>query len=114
MRLKTSDLKIVYLRRPITGKDDEGHDLAPSWSTAVAIKLNVQSAGGSMNAQIWGQQLKYIKSCKYQGNLINEGINENWGICLNVSATSDPDYLINSIQTFSDHKNITLELRNHG
>ncbi|QAS70260.1 hypothetical protein DLJ48_06860 [Oenococcus sicerae] len=114
MRLRENGQQIVYLREPIIGQDDEGHNLPPGWGTPVAIKMTVQAAGGAVNAQIWGKQLKYIKAGKYQGNLITEGVNENWGVCLNVSKDSDPDYLINAIQTFSTHKNITLEKRDQG
>ncbi|MCP9358510.1 hypothetical protein KBX49_11130 [Liquorilactobacillus satsumensis] len=114
MRLKTADLTTIYLREPINGQDDEGNIIKNGWGNSTTIKMNVQSAGGTVNAQIWGKDLKYIKSCKYQGNLINEGQQENWGICLHVAKDAEPDYLINSIQTFSDHKNITLEKRNKG
>lgn len=114
MRLKTADLTTIYLREPINGQDDEGNIIKNGWGDPITIKMNVQSAGGTVNAQIWGKDLKYIKSCKYQGNLINEGQQENWGICLHVAKDAEPDYLINSIQTFSDHKNITLEKRNKG
>ncbi|OIM22410.1 hypothetical protein ATX60_09540 [Oenococcus oeni] len=114
MRLKERDLKTVYLRELIHGQDEEGHDLKPSWGEAIELQMNIQSAGGSVNAQIWGKELKYIKFCRYQGDLIREGVNENWGICLYVTSNSDPDYLIDSIQTFSTHKNITLEKRDKG
>ncbi|KRL48045.1 hypothetical protein FD48_GL001314 [Lactiplantibacillus paraplantarum DSM 10667] len=71
--------------------------------------MNIQAAGGAVNAQLWGKELKYIKSGKYQGDDINEGQQENWGVCVNVDKDDEPDYVINSIQTFSTHKNITLE-----
>lgn len=114
MRLKKADLTTIYLREPIDGQDDEGNVIKTGWGEPIAAEMNVQSAGGAVNAQIWGKDLKYIKSCKYQGDLINEGQHENWGICLHVAKDKEPDYLINSIQTFSTHKNITLEKRNKG
>ncbi|AVK60533.1 hypothetical protein C5Z25_01555 [Lactobacillus sp. CBA3605] len=114
MRLKSADLKTVYLRAPQKSVDDEGNVITGGWSVPVELKMNVQSAGGAVNAQIWGKDLKYIKSCKYQGNSITEGKQENWGLCLNVDKGDNPDYLINSIQTFSTHKNIMLEKRNKG
>ncbi|WP_057705084.1 hypothetical protein [Lactiplantibacillus plantarum] len=109
MRLKTVDLATIYLRQPINGQDDEGNVITAGWSTPLAVKMNIQAAGGAVNAQIWGKELKYIKSGKYQGDDINEGQQENWGVCVNVDKDDEPDYVINSIQTFSTHKNITLE-----
>ncbi|OJG27957.1 hypothetical protein RU98_GL002166 [Enterococcus caccae] len=71
--------------------------------------MTVQAAGGQVAAAMYGKRLKYIKSCKYQGNELVEGKNEHDGICLKVSKTSEPDYQITSIQTFSTHLNVTLE-----
>ncbi|MCJ2383780.1 hypothetical protein [Lactiplantibacillus plantarum] len=109
MRLRLTGLTTVYLRQKQTGKDDEGNVITAGWSTPIAVKMNIQAAGGAVNAQLWGKELKYIKSGKYQGDDINEGQQENWGVCVNVDKDDEPDYVINSIQTFSTHKNITLE-----
>ncbi|GAB7170384.1 hypothetical protein [Lactiplantibacillus plantarum] len=109
MRLRLTDLTTVYLRQRQAGKDDEGNVITAGWSTPIAVRMNIQAAGGAVNAQLWGKELKYIKSGKYQGDDINEGQQENWGVCVNVDKDDEPDYVINSIQTFSTHKNITLE-----
>ena len=109
MRLRLTGLTTVYLRQKQTGKDDEGNVITAGWRTPIAVKMNIQAAGGAVNAQLWGKELKYIKSGKYQGDDINEGQQENWGVCVNVDKDDEPDYVINSIQTFSTHKNITLE-----
>ena len=111
MRLRAIDLVSVYLRSPQKNVDDEGNEITGGWNEPVTVRINIQSAGGTVNAQIWGKDLKYIKSCKYQGDEINEGKQEGWGLCVNVSKDAEPDYLINSIQTFSTHKNVTLEQR---
>lgn len=109
MRLRLTGLTTVYLRQRQAGKDDEGNVITAGWSTPIAVRMNIQAAGGAVNAQLWGKELKYIKSGKYQGDDINEGQQENWGVCVNVDKDDEPDYVINSIQTFSTHKNITLE-----
>lgn len=109
MRLRLTGLTTVYLRQRQAGKDDEGNVITAGWSTPIAVRMNIQAAGGAVNAQLWGKKLKYIKSGKYQGDDINEGQQENWGVCVNVDKDDEPDYVINSIQTFSTHKNITLE-----
>ena len=108
MRLKESDLTTVYLKEPMNIQDDEGYNIA-GWSNPQPIRMNVQSAGGTVNAQIYGKDIKYIKTCKYQGDLLSEGHGEGFGICLKVQSSSDPDYKITAIQEFSTHKNITLE-----
>ena len=108
MRLKESDLTSVYLKEPMNIQDDEGYNIA-GWSNPQPIRMNVQSAGGTVNAQIYGKDIKYIKTCKYQGDLLSEGHGEGFGICLKVPSSSDPDYKITAIQEFSTHKNITLE-----
>lgn len=108
MRLKESDLTTVYIRKPADIQDDEGYT-TKGWGDPQQIKLNIQSAGGSVNAQLYGKDIKYIKTCKYQGDLLSEGQGEGYGICLNVPGTSDPDYKITAIQEFSTHKNVTLE-----
>mgnify|MGYP001475996997 CR=1 FL=1 len=94
MRLRLGDLTTVYVRKPQQTVDDEGNIITGGWSDPIEIK--------------------YIKSCKYQGNVLNENESENWGVCLNVAKTVEPDYLINQIQTYSTHKNITLEKRDKG
>ncbi len=71
--------------------------------------MNVQSAGGTVNAQLYGKDIKYIKACKYQGTELSESHGEGFGICLYVDKDEDPDYKITAIQEFSTHKNITLE-----
>ena len=108
MRLKESDLTTVYLKEAMNIQDDEGYNIA-GWSNPQPIRMNVQSAGGTVNAQIYGKDIKYIKTCKYQGDLLSEGHGEGFGICLKVPSSSDPDYKITAIQEFSTHKNITLE-----
>ena len=106
MRLKESDLTTVYIRKPADIQDDEGYT-TKGWSDSQSIKMNVQSAGGSVNAQLYGKDIKYVKTCKYQGKELSEGHGD--GICLNVPGTSNPDYKITAIQEFSTHKNVTLE-----
>lgn len=108
MRLKESDLTTVYLKEPLNTQDDEGYNVK-SWSDPKEIRMNVQSAGGAVNTQLYGKDIKYIKACKYQGTELSESHGEGFGICLYVDKSEDPDYKITAIQEFSTHKNITLE-----
>lgn len=108
MRLMKRDLITVYLRRATITQDEEFNDVI-AWESPVALEMNVQSASGAVNATIYGSKLSSMKSCKYQGNELKEGRDENSGICLYVDKDSDPDYKIKSIQPYSTHINVMLE-----
>ena len=108
MRLMKRDLITVYLRRAMITPDEEFNDVI-AWGSPIALEMNVQSASGAVNATIYGSKLSSMKSCKYQGNELKEGRDENSGICLYVDKDSDPDYKIKSIQPYSTHINVMLE-----
>lgn len=108
MRLMKRDLITVYLRRATITQDEEFNDVI-AWESPIALEMNVQSASGAVNATIYGSELSSMKSCKYQGNELKEGRDENSGICLYVDKDSDPDYKIKSIQPYSTHINVMLE-----
>ncbi|KAF6611224.1 MULTISPECIES: hypothetical protein [unclassified Lactococcus] len=108
MRLMKRDLITVYLRRATITQDEEFNDVI-AWESPVALEMNVQSVSGAVNATIYGSKLSSMKSCKYQGDELKEGRDENSGICLYVDKDSDPDYKIKSIQPYSTHINVMLE-----
>ena len=110
MRLRKRDLVTAYLKNRLTNTQDaEGNFVEGFANEATKLAMNVQSASGQVMASIYGQSLPYIKSCKYQGDAIKEGVNEKDGVCLFVDRSKDPDYEIIAIQSFSTHKNITLK-----
>ncbi|MDN6013715.1 MAG: hypothetical protein L0I12_08115 [Lactococcus sp.] len=108
MRLMKRDLITVYLRRATITQDEEFNDVI-AWESPVALEMNVQSVSGAVNATIYGSKLSSMKSCKYQGDELKEGRDENSGVCLYVDKDSDPDYKIKSIQPYSTHINVMLE-----
>ena len=108
MRLRKRDLTTVYLKRTELTQDDEGNDIT-NYLAPIILEMNVQSANGSVNAQIYGSQLSSMKSCKYQGDELKEGRDENCGVCVYVGRDEQPDYKIVSIQPFSTHINLMLE-----
>ena len=110
MRLIKRDLTTVYLKRidPENKQDEEGNDQV-NYLSPIALEMNIQSASGTMNATIYGSKLSSMKSCKYQGDELREGRDENSGICLYVDKNAEPDYKITSIQPFSTHINLLLE-----
>ena len=99
----------VYLKKHSIGSDDEGNDVTSYSDDFTELQMDVQSAGGQVQAQIWGTQLPYVKTCYYEGDEINEGENEKDGICYKVDSSSNPNYEIISIQEYSEHKVITLK-----
>ena len=108
MRLMKRDLITVYLRRATITQDEEFNDVI-AWESPIALEMNVQSASGAVNATIYGSKLSSMKSCKYQGDELKEGRDENSGICVYVDKDGNPDYKINSIQPYSTHINVMLE-----
>lgn len=109
MRLRERDLTTVFLKKRLPSQDNEGNSQTGYEENATELKMNVQSAGGQVMAAIYGESLPYIKSCKYQGQVLTEEENEKDGICLYVDESNDPDYEIVAIQTFSTHLNVTLK-----
>lgn len=99
----------VYLKKHSIAEDEDGGDYIVYSDNFTELQMDVQSAGGQVQAQIWGTQLPYVKTCYYEGDEINEGENEKDGICYKVDSSSKPDYEIISIQEFSEHKVITLK-----
>ncbi|WP_442773977.1 hypothetical protein [Lactococcus hircilactis] len=108
MRLIKRNLTTVYLKRVVITQDDEGNDII-KYGAPSELEMNLQSASGAVNAQIYGSKLSSMKACKYQGDELKEGRDENSGICLCVDKDSNPDYKIKSIQPFSTHINVMLE-----
>lgn len=111
MRLRKRDLQTVWLKHRNVTSDEEGNDVITYPEDPKELQMNVQSAGGQIMAQIYGESLPYIKSCKYQGDMLKAGQNEKDGVCLYVSKDKDPDYEIVAIQPFFTHLNITLKKR---
>lgn len=111
MRLRKRDLMTVYLKKRIPSQDDEGNEVIDYSNNPTRLDMNIQSAGGQVMAQIYGESLPYVKTCKYQGDQLKVGQNEKDGICMYVSKDKDPDYEVVAIQPFSTHLNITLKKR---
>ncbi|MGM0214966.1 hypothetical protein [Enterococcus sp. AZ109] len=109
MRLREQDLRTCYLKKRIVKTDDEGNSIHVYSKARTQFKMNVQSAGGKVAAEIYGERLPYMKACKYQGNILAEGKNEGDGVCVFADKDSEPDFKIVAIQTFSQHLNVTLE-----
>ena len=109
MKLRERDMQTVYLKKREVILDEEATEIITYPFEPIELRMNVQAASGTVNAQIYGSKLETMKACKYQGDKINESQNELDGICVYVGKDEEPDFTIKSIQTFSTHKNIMLE-----
>ena len=109
MKLRRKGLMTVHLKKHGTFTDEYKETYTGYSQESEPLKMNVQPAGGSLNAQIYGEKLAYMKAGKYQGSDLVEGQNEKDGLCIYVDPEEEPDYKIISIQTFSDHINLMLE-----
>ena len=107
--MRRSLKKTYSLRKRQVEKNSEGGDVI-TWATAEPIDATIWGANGSVQAQMYGEHLAYIKNMEYSGTL---DLQENDGICVYVEATDPPDYIIKSINRDVDPKVITLE-RAHG
>lgn len=103
-RMRRSLIQTYYLRRRTTAKNAEGGDVVV-WSAPVGLEAVVWPASGRVQAQMYGERLKYIKNMEYSGD---EPVQEGDGICVFVDAESDPDYEIKSIKP--EYSPIRLEL----
>ena len=109
MKLNKKWQSTAYLKRREVTQDDEGNDIVKYEDKATEIHMDIQSAGGVVNAQIWGEQLPYVKTCYYNGSDIKSGVNEKDGVCVYASSGDKPDFEIVGIQDYSQHKVITLK-----
>jgi hypothetical protein len=113
MRIRNK--KTYYLKAKITIIDAEGGKY-PSFGDAVEIKANIYPADGQLQAEVYGEHLDYIMNMLYDGGVskvITDGILhyisldgkidfcEGYGVCVNVSSDSKPDFKIKSIKQYS-------------
>ncbi|ARN92887.1 hypothetical protein [Levilactobacillus brevis] len=102
MRLARQSRTTIYAKKMVTTKDDEGN-VIKDWGDPIPMTVDVQPAGGQVNASIYGKELAYVKSIMYQGTDIQEGRDEDTGLFLYASTDAEPDYEIESISTYHDH-----------
>lgn len=103
MRLKNK--KTYYLKRKTMIEDDEAGKYEGFEEKGIDIKANIYPATGKIQAEIYGQRLKYIMNMLYDGKY---HLKEGDGICVYVDKDSKPDYKIISIKHYS-HLFIELE-----
>lgn len=109
MRLRERDLTTVWVAEPVKATTARGYDNGATYGARTPVKLLIQSASGGLVQAIYGKQVSSVKAAKYQGDFIDEHKSENWGVWLSDAPDQDkPDYTIDSVQPFSQHKNILM------
>lgn len=103
MRIKNK--KTYYLKKKVIVADNEGGKYESYSDNPIEIEANIWPAAGELQAQIYGEKLKYINTMLYDGKI---ELNEGDGICVYVDKDSKPDCKIISIKKFS-HLKIELE-----
>ena len=103
MRIKNK--KTYYLKRKEIIKDNEGGKYEGFEENATEIQANISPATGKLQAEIYGQRLKYIRNMLYDGS---QELKEGEGLCVYVPKESNPDYRVISIKMYS-HLVIELE-----
>lgn len=103
MRIRNK--KVYYLKTKEVIEDNEGGKYEGFSNESTEIEANIYPATGKLQAEIYGERLKYILNMLYDGkNVIKEGD----GVCVYVSKESNPDYRVISIKRYS-HMVIELE-----
>lgn len=105
MRMRKSQMKKYHLKRKRTTKNSEGGTKV-SYDAAVEIEATIWPAGGRIQAEMYGERLKYMKNMEYSGP---ETMQEGDGICVFVGPELDPDYRIVSIKAEYSPKVMELE-----
>ena len=96
--------KYSLRKRQVVKNSEGGTDV--SYQAAIEILATIWPAGGRVQAEMYGEKLKYMKNMEYSGS---ETMQEGDGICVFVGPTDDPDYKIVSIQPEHDPKVMMLE-----
>lgn len=105
---------MYYHKKRIPGKGKEG-DTYDMYGAATSFFAEVWPAGGKVQAEIYGERLKYIQNIRIDGTyevstdekgrmqyILASGVKiaEMDGICLFTGAESDPDYRIVAIRPY--------------
>lgn len=106
MRLRQRDLKPYTVKPCISLQEPDGTTSASWDSDSHVIKANIQPAGGKLMAEMYGERLAYMLTAYVESGTI---ISETDGVCVYVSAASDPDYRVVAAPPWSSHSVITLE-----
>lgn len=98
MRMSRRLQKTYTLKHRQVTRNTEGGDVE-SWADPVEIRATIWQASGKIFVEMYGERLAYMRNMEYEGE---EVINENDGICVFVSADTQPDYRVVSVN--ADHK----------
>jgi hypothetical protein len=103
--MRVRNKKTYYLKKKTLIEDNEGGKYSGFETTFTKIQANISPASGKLQAEIYGERLKYILNMLYDEDM---KIAEGDGICVYVGSDAEPDYRVISIKNWS-HKQIELE-----
>ena len=121
MRLKQNRLKTFYHRTAIPKKTGEGSSYT-EYGEAVAFRAEEWPAGGKVQSERYGIRLPDIRNIRIEGKykewqsldgILRYSVDHgpefavNDGICLHVSADSQPDYRVVAVYSY---RFLTLEV----
>ncbi|MDD3796825.1 MAG: hypothetical protein PHE06_12850 [Lachnospiraceae bacterium] len=121
MRLKCSRVEEYYHRKRIPQKDKEGGTY-DTYGSAASFEAEIWPASGKIQAEIYGERLKYIQNIRISGiytvqvdekgiahYILASGVDivESDGVCLYTGKEGKPDYRIVSIRP---HRFLRLEV----
>lgn len=115
MRMKRSRIKEYFCRKAVPVKDREG-GTSLEYQPSAAFTGEVWPAGGKIQAEQYGNRLKYIRNVKIQGSYeavpdekgrlhyvfpeTGLDVMEGDGLCLHVPGDAPPDYRVISIRPY--------------
>lgn len=114
MRMRRNRLETFYWKKRIPKKDKEGSSYE-EWGAAVSFVGESWPASGKVQAQQYGERLRYIRNLRIDGKydiIVGEKgqvsydfgggliIQEADGICLYADPDRNPDYKILSIKPY--------------
>lgn len=105
MRMRKSLLKKYQLRKRSVTKNKEGSSVV-SYQQGIEVEAVIWSAGGKVQAEMYGERLAYIKNMQYEGAV---DIQEGDGICVFVTEEEIPDYKVIAIQPEYQPMQLVLE-----
>lgn len=104
MRLKKNRLKSYNLRKFRVIKTDEGIKREGYSDETIEIKAEVWPASGSLQAELYGERLKYILNANVEKST---EIAEKDSLC--IDNPNQVTHRVISIKTYSNHKVLELE-----
>ena len=97
-RMRQHLKRTYYLRSATSTKDSEGSTF-PTYASAVSIDAIIRHASNRLDVAQYGERMNNILKMQYEGDAT---IKPGDGICVNVDATDEPDYIVVSVKGLTE------------